>query len=117
MGVETELVDELTAVVGVLCTVIVDTDVLTTVVVTGLVTLVVEGCVVTLEDVALVLAVEDATLELVLDEDTVTVVGEDTVVVVAACCPATGGLSGSRWNIPASGLITPDGPVPTAQPS
>jgi hypothetical protein len=38
IGVETELVDELTVVVGVLTTVIVDTDVLTTVVVKGLVT-------------------------------------------------------------------------------
>jgi hypothetical protein len=36
IGVETELVDELTVVVGVLATVKVDTDVLTTVVVNGL---------------------------------------------------------------------------------
>jgi hypothetical protein len=79
IGVETELVDELTVVAGVVATVRVDTAVLTTVVVTGLI--VVEGIVVALDDVR---------VELVTDVDAVVVADEeveDTVVVVATCCP------------------------------
>ena len=43
-----------------------------------------------------------------------------TIVVVPALEPAIGGLNGSRWNIPASGLMVvakPVGPPPTVHPS
>jgi len=44
----------------------------------------------------------------------------DTIVVVPPLplpLPLTGGFSGSRWNIPSSGVVTPFGPAPTAHPS
>ena len=88
IGVETEIVVELLVVVGVLTTVSVDTDVLTTVVVNELV--VVIDVVEALADVELVI------------EDTVVVV----LCVVATCWPTTGGLAGSKWKMPASGVAT-----------
>ena len=47
-------------------------------------------------------------------EYTVTVLGAAVEVVT---CPTTGGVGGSKWNIPASGFVAPVTPAPTAQPS
>ena len=86
IGVETEIIVEL--VVGVLTTVIVETDVLTTVVVSELVVVtdVVNG------------------VEVVLTTDDV-LVAELDVEFVVACCPTTGGVIGSRWKIPVSAFV------------
>ena len=86
IGVETETVVELLVIVGVLTTVIVDTEVLTTVVPSELV--VVSDVEEPLDDV-----------ELVIEEDTVVVAIElelEAEVVLVACCPTTGGIAGSR---------------------
>jgi hypothetical protein len=112
IGVVTETVVALLVVVGVLTTVSVETDVLTTVVVSELV--VVTGVVETLDDVELVTEVGVVavvtTLELELEV-------ELELVVVVTCCPTTGGIVGSRWNIPDRPLVPVLGGAPTAHPS
>jgi hypothetical protein len=106
-GVETVLLLELVVVVGVLTSVNVDTEVLTIVVVRELVEVTGVEVVDDVEDTELELdAVDSVELELEL-----------VVVVVLACWPTTGGYRGSRWNIPANGLVAPVMPAPTAQPS
>jgi len=110
IGVETELVVELTVVVGVLATVTVDTAVLTTVVANGLVA-VIAG------------SVDDAALELVIDEDTIVVTGETLEVVVSVEVEVVpplltvGGTIGSRWKMPLRPSVRVLGCAPTAQPS
>jgi hypothetical protein len=112
-GVEIEIAVEVLVVVGVgvLTTVIVETDVLTTVVTGELV------------DVIDSVKAEDVEVE-VLSCETVEVVLEVLSVVfcvVVACSPTTGRLTGSRWKtpvkLPAIGAPLLVGCTPTAQPS
>ena len=115
IGVVNAVVAEV--IVGVvLATVTVDTDMLGTVVVKELAIVL---------DIATVdAAVVGVTLTLVVDTSGVVAWVElvsavpDAVVVTVACCPATGGLSGSKWNMPAKGgVVVPEGPAPTDHPS
>jgi len=85
IGVDVELVDVLVVVVGVLTTVTVDNDVLTTVVVNELI--VVIGIVELFAEVA---------LELALDEDTVVVTGVVVDVEFVPPLVTVGGTTGSR---------------------
>ena len=88
---------------GVLTTVTVDKEVLTLVVVT--------------EVVGVVVATVTFVAELAVDCVVFVVSELEAEVELVACCPTTGGVSGSRWNMPASGFVTPVGPAPTAHPS
>ena len=108
-GVDTELVVELVVGVSVGVTVTIDTDVLTTVVVRELV--VVIGTVLMLDMVETAVDTEVVATELEV------ALADVELALVVACCPTTGGLCGSRWNIPASGLVAPAIPAPTAHPS
>jgi hypothetical protein len=110
IGVVTEIVVALLVVVGVLTTVIVETDVLTTVVVSELVA--VTGVVEALDDVELVTEVGVVTVVTMLELEL-----EVELVVVVTCCPTTGGIVGSRWNIPDRPLVPVLGGAPTAHPS
>jgi hypothetical protein len=114
IGVETELVDELNVVVGVLETVTVDIEVLT-IVVDGV--LVVTGTVEAVDIVLLVL-VPDVIEDVVASEEL-----EDVNVVEVEFVPPlyVGGTIGSKWKIPVRApvkVVTPLlGCWPTAQPS
>jgi len=105
IGVETDIVVELLVDVGVLTTVIVDTDVLTTVVVSELVVIVdVEA----LDEVELVIDEDDEGTVVVATElelEVLCVLLCVVLCVLVACWPTTGGLAGSRWKIPASGVV------------
>ena len=100
IGVETEIVLEVLVVVGVLTTVNVETEVLTTVAIDELV------------DVTDSVVAEDVEL---LSCEAVEVLSVLFCVVVACCCWMTGGLSGSRCMI--LDRLPPLTGRPTAQPS
>jgi hypothetical protein len=111
IGVETEIVAELLVVVGVLTTVIVETetDVLTTVVGSELV--LVKGIVEALEEVELATIVGVVVVATELDVEL------EFELAVVTCWPTTGGTVGSRWKMPDRSFVPMLGCAPTAHPS
>jgi len=92
IGVETETVVELLVIVGVLTTVIVETEVLTTVVAGELV--VTRDVEEALDDVELV--IEDMVVTIELELELEVELELELEVVLVACWPTTGGIVGSR---------------------